>query len=98
MIGWRKELPSEKEYREAEKNLSAFGNKVDYIFTHEAPGNILVNTKIPQNEVSNHLWQIFDTVDFRMWYCGHHHVDEQYGRVRIMYDDIERIIEGEVSK
>ena len=90
-IWWREELPSEKEYKEAEINLRAFGNKVDYIFTHEAPGNILVNTKIPQNEVSNHLWQIFDTVDFRMWYCGHHHVDEQYGRVRIMYDDIEEI-------
>jgi hypothetical protein len=87
-IWWREELPSRKEYDEALKNLRKHGNKVDYVFSHEAPGNVLLNEGLTQNDVSNHLWQIYDLLDFKVWYCGHHHVDEQFGRVRIIYDDI----------
>lgn len=90
-IWWREELPSKNEYDEALKNLSRYDNQVDYVFSHEAPGNVLLNEGLTQNDVSNHLWQIYDLVDFKVWYCGHHHVDEQFGRVRIIYDDIEKI-------
>ena len=33
----------------------------------------------------------YDHAAFGMWYCGHHHIDMQYGKVRLLYDDIERI-------
>ena len=42
---------------------------------------------LPQNEVSNKLWEIYDHTAFDKWYCGHHHIDTQYGRVRLLYDD-----------
>lgn len=41
--------------------------------------------------MSNKLWEIYDHTAFGMWYCGHHHIDTQYGKVRLLYDDIERI-------
>lgn len=90
-IWWREELPSEKEYDEALKNLSRHGNKVDFILSHEAPGNVLLKKGLLQNELSSYLWKIHDTVDFKTWFCGHHHKDEQLGKVRIIYYDIERI-------
>lgn len=41
IIWWKDELPLQKEYTEALKNLRAQNNKVDYIVTHEAPADYL---------------------------------------------------------
>lgn len=88
---WREELPSENEYEKAFRNLEAHGNEVDVILTHEAPGNILLRMGCSQNDLSNNLWKIYDTIKFKQWYCGHHHVDEQFGRVVLLYDSIVNI-------
>lgn len=72
-------------------NLKRHNNTVDFIITHEAPGVVLHRLGLPQNEVSNKLWELYDHTAFGMWYCGHHHIDTQYGKVRLLYDDIERI-------
>lgn len=85
---WKEETPLKKEWTEAGKNLKAHNHKVDYIITHEAPGNVTMNLGRGVNEISNKLWEIRDTTDFDRWYCGHHHVDALMGKVRILYDDI----------
>jgi hypothetical protein len=88
---WKQELPTRKEYDQAHRNLKRHNNTVDFIITHEAPGVALHRLGLPQNEVSNKLWELYDHTAFGMWYCGHHHIDRQYGKVRLLYDDIERI-------
>ena len=88
---WKEELPTRKEYDQAHRNLKRRNNTVDFIISHEAPGVALHRLGLPQNEVSNKLWEIYDHTAFAMWYCGHHHIDTQYGRVRLLYNDIERI-------
>ena len=88
---WKEELPLRKEYDQARRNLKRRNNTVDFIISHEAPGVALHRLWLPQNEVSNKLWEIYDHTAFDMWYCGHHHIDAQYGRVRLLYNDIERI-------
>ncbi|MEE5991439.1 MAG: metallophosphatase [Lachnospiraceae bacterium] len=88
---WKEELPTRKEYDQAKRNLKRRNNTVDFIISHEAPGVALHRLGLPQNEVSNKLWEIYDHTAFDKWYCGHHHIDTQYGRVRLLYDDIERI-------
>jgi len=87
-IWWKEEIPSEREWKEAFANLKKHGNKVDYIITHEAPGNIKFKLGYGINGVSNRLWQIYDTVEFSKWYCGHLHCDQDCGKVRVMYYDI----------
>lgn len=42
-------------------------------------------------ELPDFLLNIKETVDYKRWYCGHHHKDTGYGRVRILYDDIVQI-------
>ena len=87
-IWWKEEIPSKKEWTEARRNLKKHNNTVDFIITHEAPGNVRMKLNYDVNGLSNELWQIHDTVDFKRWYCGHLHKDENFGRVRVIYDDI----------
>lgn len=87
-IWWKEEIPLKKEWAEAERNLKKHNNIVDYIITHEAPGNVLMNLNKGVNGVANELWRIRDTVEFDRWYCGHHHIDAYMGKVRILYYDI----------
>lgn len=91
IIWWKDELPLQKEYTEALKNLRAQNNKVDYIVTHEAPADYLYREGYSAYELPDFLLNIKETVDYKRWYCGHHHKDTGYGRVRILYDDIVQI-------
>ena len=87
-IWWKEELPSKREYDEALKNLRRHDNKVDYIVTHEAPADYLYREGYCAYELPDFLLNIKEIVDFKRWYCGHHHRDIEYGRVRILYNDI----------
>ena len=90
-IWWRRELPSEKEYEEALRNLSRHDNKIDYIVTHEAPGDVLMSKFFDLYELPGFLLDIKEKVEYKRWYCGHHHEDTEYGRVRLLYDDVIQI-------
>ena len=93
IIWWPEEQPSVGEYDEALSNLEVHGNKVDYIITHEAPPSILLQKGYQLSELANFLWQLNDTVEFERWYCGQLHEDEQYGKVRVLFDDM--VVVGE---
>ena len=88
---WSDEMPAPEEYDEAFSNLERRNGKVDFIITHEVPGNILQIDVRRQNELSRTLWTIHDNTEFDRWYCGHYHKDEEYGKVRMLYRDIIRI-------
>ena len=78
IIWWKDELPLQKEYTEALKNLRAQNNKVDYIVTHEAPADYLYREGYSAYELPDFLLNIKETVDYKRWYCGHHHKDTGY--------------------
>lgn len=90
-IWWNDEVPSEKEWSTAKTNLAKVNNSVDYIISHEAPGNVRIRLGFDINGVSNRLWQLGEKTDYDRWYCGHLHRDAEYGRVRILYNDIIRL-------
>lgn len=73
------------------KNLSANNNKIDYIISHESPADYLYREGYFAYELPDFLLSIKDTVEFKRWYCGHHHKDTGYGRVRILYYDVVQI-------
>ncbi len=98
-IDWfPEEIPSEEEYAEGLKNLSKHGNKVDFIITHTAPREVAAaigfgEMSDDEIELRRYLQQIADSVDYKAWYFGHFHVDEEVEEVfRCLLDDVVRIV------
>lgn len=77
---WAEELPSQQEIQRAWDNLSACGNRVDYIISHEATSK-LRNFLSPGMERYNVLTDFFDElaqkVTFGQWFFGCYHKDQQ---------------------
>ena len=80
---WKEELPTDAEYKEAAANLKAHDFKVDYIVSHTAPTEIIRRmawTPDPHDgELTGFLeWVMYET-DFKKWFFGHLHRDEEVG-------------------
>ena len=93
---WARELPSAAEYEEALLNLDKCGGKVDYILTHCAPESYLNRSGMPgmYYRSSNELTDFFDAVmrsskvDFKGWYFGHYHSDQNFDKFHLLYDSV----------
>ena len=88
---WERELPNEKEYKEALHNLKEVGFDVDYIITHTAPTSIISKFyNCPEEKQFNEFLQyIADTTGFRKWFFGHVHSDAEINkRFTVLYDRI----------
>jgi predicted phosphodiesterase len=96
---WEAELPTKEEWEVAFINLTAHDNTVDYIITHQAPLDILLRhyKRIPHAAEFEHLGylnKIDDTVNFKHWYFGHLHNDEEIDtRHTAMFDKVRCIEE-----
>ena len=80
---WKEELPTNEEYKEATENLKAHDFKVDYIISHTAPSEIIRRMGITPDphdaELTGFLeWVMYET-DFKKWFFGHFHSDEEIG-------------------
>lgn len=88
---WKRELPSEAEYREALKSLIRNNNQVDYVITHCLPTSLqeqLPKYTVP-DDLTSFLERISHVLKFRKWYCGHYHLDRAIGsKFRVLYNDI----------
>lgn len=77
---WAEELPNDQEIRCAWDNLSACGNQVDYIISHEGTSK-LRNFLSPGMERHNVLTDFFDRiaqeVTFGKWFFGCYHKDQK---------------------
>lgn len=89
---WSQEQPSMKEYDEGIRNLEDVDYKVDYILSHTCPGKIarqLVSHIIPgEEEMQRYFDDVSNEVEFRGWYFGHWHVDEDIGGFHAMYNNV----------
>lgn len=96
-IWFEEELPCPEEYHRAVESLNRRGKKVDYIITHTAPRTIIPRIihcapDMTDAELTGFLDWVYHEVEFRKWYFGHFHVDEQindrmtacYTQVRIL--------------
>lgn len=76
---WPQEMPTDEELIEANKNLDACGRKVDYIISHAAPEetmNIFYPNHPEEKHINNFLEYVRETVEYKHWYIGHLHRDE----------------------
>ena len=96
---WPQELPSAEEMQHARLNLQAHNNTVDYIITHDGPGQaleelFLINRESDEN-FTDFLNEIAQSVDFKGWYFGHHHIDHSIGKLHCLYNTVKEITVNE---
>ncbi len=73
---WRQELPNNKEYEEADRNLKRVDYRVDYIITHCAPSSIvdkLGDKQYTHDRLTDYLEKVKKTTKFYYWLFGHYH-------------------------
>lgn len=74
---WDDELPSDEEMREGWDNLQKNDNRVDFILSHSPDTPALHRLGYPQaDRLSDYLWQVKQTVEFKQHLFGHMHVNE----------------------
>ena len=87
---WAREMPTEEEYERGLANLDKVNNQVDYILSHCAPDQIQsqIADWYEHDKLTNYLEFVRQTVDFKKWFCGHMHIDKDFGRYQFLYNDI----------
>lgn len=72
---WKRELPDEEEYAQAERTLDSCGREVDLILSHCAPTTIAA--RVTENAEPDRLTDYFESLShncrFRYWFFGHYH-------------------------
>lgn len=97
---WPQEVPLLATVHYTLDNLENYGNKVDYVISHDCPQN----TKdylylcefdgygnIRANKVSSQLQAIADAIEYKHWFCGHLHQDKTIKDVTILYEKVRPI-------
>lgn len=90
---WKDELPNDKEYENAFKNLEKHNNKVDFIISHCCSDNVqnMINSNYVHDKLTNFFRIIDETVEFKKWYFGHYHIDKDFGKYRCLFEDVIKI-------
>ena len=95
---WRQEVPSIGDWYDANNNLLDNNNKVDYILTHTMPirklvefnnmiGGYVGDPKL-KDPTCDGLQTIYETVEFKKWFCGHFHRSLKLDDIQVLYTDI----------
>ena len=98
---WEQETATEQDYQNAIKNLTRVHNKVDYVFSHTAPGHFLMpytnelgfNPLASPDFTMTILSQLYRRLEWKCWYFGHFHINkvDKKRRARWLYDDMDKL-------
>ena len=88
----------------AEAQLEKAGWRVDYVLSHAAPLQYeprhAFMLGLDQDEVDKSTEEWLDGIEKRLtyekWFCGHYHIDDQEGPIRIVQDEFIELDEWEV--
>lgn len=90
---WPEELPSEQDYQRGIDNLLAVDKKVDYVFTHTCPRELIMRMgHTPDPHDLQLVWfldYVFSDVSFRHWLYGHWHINSAiHPKATALYDKV----------
>lgn len=89
---WPQELPSGMEMEMGLCELEDHGNKVDFIFTHEAPASNKAIYGLKPDDFSKYLERVKQAVDYKKWFFGHLHDNQSFfNKDFLLYEQIVRI-------
>jgi len=87
---WPSEMPNEAEYKEGVKNLEKYGNRVDFVVSHDCPAalmnDVAKHSRKLQHEgiiisKSNEYFDKFaSSLNFDKWYFAHYHIDVDFDK------------------
>jgi hypothetical protein len=96
---WKDEIPNYYEMDICLANLELHSYEVDYIIAHTCPLtlskmlasklNLTLRDTDPTTKMLEHIVSITKFSDF---YCGHWHIDEDYGKYHFLYTKIHQLI------
>lgn len=93
---WRREVPSDAEFGHGLKNLAKVGDAVDFIVSHTVPHELIhvlgFSKGATVDPTCGYLTRFVQTATFERMYCGHMHVDRDFGKYSLLYERIVRII------
>lgn len=88
---WAEEEFTEEDYNETANNIGKYGFKVDYVISHDCPTHVVkeINPCYRANQHTHYLEQIWQQIEYKKWYFGHHHMDLLLpDGMRCLYNDI----------
>lgn len=90
---WKAELPSNEDYRTANKTLNACAYQVDYVITHTIPQSAIHYLgRIPDRhdaELTGYFEWLYDELEFKKWFAGHFHVNKLIrDNLQILFDNV----------
>lgn len=94
-IHWDAELPTNDDYKNADKTIKNNSGSFDYIITHQAPQNMIYKLGFrpaQDTELTNYLQWLYESLHFNHWYFGHFHTDSDIAdNITCCYKKILRI-------
>lgn len=93
---WKEELPSQEEMDTGIRTLDENNWKCDFVITHSPDSNILAQMSAGRNRsdyLSDYLFDIRMKLDYRKWFFGHMHVDQNFpaDKAMCLYEQIIQI-------
>lgn len=89
---WPKEMPSEEDMERGLRELLQNGNRVDFIFSHDAPSYVYLALGFTPGKLNGYFEQIKNTVQYKGWFFGHLHENRSFeGKDFLLYEQIIRI-------
>ena len=90
---WPQELPTPEEYQKAANNLMEHDRQVDFVLSHTASRSLIQlmgHTADPHDyELTGFLDWIWYEIEFKHWYFGHWHTDEEiHPKAAALYYDV----------
>ena len=93
---WKEEMPTAEEMQHGRDTLEKYGNKVDFIITHDRPSSlnaVFSNGWLKNDDLNRYLEEITQNVKCSVWFYGHHHDDRKdFIRYVGLYEQIVRIL------
>ena len=95
---WEDEQPSDEIKRYVEKQLGERDWKIDVVLSHTVPlkyeptEGFLPGVDQSRVDKSTEEWlgKIEERLEYRKWSCGHYHTEKEVGRVRLMFEEVDR--------
>ena len=91
---WKEEVPSYGDMDKCIGSITNCENKVDYLIAHTCPttlASMILSTiggQKNEDPTCRMLEHIITSCEFRDFYCGHWHVDKDFGKYHFLYDRI----------
>jgi len=93
---WKEEVPSHGDMDNAIDKLEEHDNEIDYIISHTLPinfrGTFLGYEDKFNDPTCKFLQHLYDTIKFKMGFCGHFHEDVIMEKYMVLFKNIMRII------